>query len=116
MVKVALCRFQQSLGAFTMFVVEDTSKMGFYRHSFNHVFRRRYFGKYIGYEEHLLVENVQNLIVISKMQRKIQKKSFVSQIIVSELVALNILYKEDNNCHRRSMCKQTVLRFSIALT
>ena len=49
------------------------------------------------------------------MQRKIQKKSFVSEIIVSESVALNILYKEDNNCRGRSMCKQTVLRFRIAL-
>ena len=38
MVKVALRRFQQSLGPFAMFVVEDTSKTGFYRHLFNHLF------------------------------------------------------------------------------
>ena len=50
------------------------------------------------------------------MQRKIQKKSFLSQIIVSEKVALNSLYKEDKTCHRRSMSKQTVLKFCIALT
>ena len=50
------------------------------------------------------------------MQRKTAKKSFVSEIIVSELVVLNCLYKEDNTCHRQSMCKQTVLRFCIALT
>ena len=50
------------------------------------------------------------------MQRKIEKKSFVSEILVSELVALNCLYKEDNTCHRKSMCQQTVLRFCIALT
>ena len=30
------------------------------------------------------------------MQRKIQKKSFVSEIIVSESVALNCLYEEGN--------------------
>ena len=29
---------------------------------------------------------------ISEMQRKIEKKSFVSEIMVSELVALNFLY------------------------
>ena len=38
------------------------------------------------------------------MQRKIEKMSFVSEIIVSELVALNFLYKEENTCHRQSMC------------
>ena len=41
---------------------------------------------------------------ISKMQREIEKESFVSEIIVSELVALNCLYKEGNTCHRQSMC------------
>ena len=37
------------------------------------------------------------------MQRKIEKKSFVSEILVSELVALNWLYKEDNTSIRQSM-------------
>ena len=50
------------------------------------------------------------------MQRKSQKKTFVSQLIVSELVELNCLYKEENTCHRQSMCELTVLRFCIALT
>ena len=103
MVKVALCRFQQSLGPFAMFVVEDTSKMGFYMHSFNDVFRTRKFCKYIGYEDHLFVQNVQNFMQISKMQRIIQQKTFISEIIVSELVALNCLYKEENISHRQSM-------------
>ena len=38
------------------------------------------------------------------MQRKIEKKSFVSETIVSEFIALNRLHKEDNTCHRQSMC------------
>ena len=38
------------------------------------------------------------------MQGKNEKKSFVSEIIVSELVALNCLYEEENTCHRQSMC------------
>ena len=37
------------------------------------------------------------------MQTKIQKKSFVIQIIVSELVALSFLYKEENISHGQSM-------------
>ena len=37
------------------------------------------------------------------MQRKIEEKSFVSETIVSELVALNFLYKEENTSHRQSM-------------
>ena len=37
------------------------------------------------------------------MQGKIEKKSFGSEILVSELVALNCLYKEDNTSHRQSM-------------
>ena len=50
------------------------------------------------------------------MQRKIRKKSLVSEIIVSELVALNFLYKEENTSHRQSMSELTVLRICRALT
>ena len=50
------------------------------------------------------MKNVQNLMYIPKMQREIEKKPFVSEIIVSELVALNCLYKEENTCHRQSVC------------
>ena len=50
------------------------------------------------------------------MQRKINKKPFVFEIIVSGLLALNCLYKEENTCHRQSMCTETVLRVFIALT
>ena len=58
----------------------------------------------MGYEDHLFVENIQNLMWISEMQRKIQKKSFVSEILISELVVLNCFYKEANTCHCQSMC------------
>ena len=37
------------------------------------------------------------------MQRKIEKKAFISEIIALELVALNFLYKEENTSHRQSM-------------
>ena len=50
------------------------------------------------------------------MQQKIQKKFFLFETIVSELVTLNCLYKEENTCHRHSVCWETVLRFSMSLT
>ena len=53
---------------------------------------------------------------ISKMQRKIEKNSFISEIIISELIALNFLYKEENTSHRQSMSELTVLRICRALT
>ena len=37
------------------------------------------------------------------MQKKIDKKSFVSELIVCEWVALNFLYKEENTSHRQPM-------------
>ena len=37
------------------------------------------------------------------MERKAEKKSVVSEKMVSELVALNCLYKEENTCHRQTM-------------
>ena len=37
------------------------------------------------------------------MQTKIEKMSFISEKIVSELVALNFLYKEENTSQRQSM-------------
>ena len=37
------------------------------------------------------------------MQKKIQKKVLVSEIIASEMAALNGLYYEGNTCHGKSM-------------
>ena len=50
------------------------------------------------------------------MHKKIAKKFFVFEIIASELVTLNCLYKEENTWHRHSVCWETVLRFSMSLT
>ena len=46
----------------------------------------------MGYESHPFFENVQNLMQISEMEEKIQEMSFLSEIIVSEFVALIYLY------------------------
>ena len=45
----------------------------------------------MGYEGDLFFENGKNLMYISKMRIKIEKKTFASEIIVSELVVLNCL-------------------------
>ena len=37
------------------------------------------------------------------MQKKIQKKFLVSEIIASEMGAVNCLYCEGNTCHGKSM-------------
>ena len=38
------------------------------------------------------------------MQKKIEEKFFVFEIIERELVALIILYQEENTCQRDWMC------------
>ena len=37
------------------------------------------------------------------MQKKIEKKLLVSEIIASEVAAVNCLYYEGNTCHGKSM-------------
>ena len=37
------------------------------------------------------------------MQKKIQKKFLVPEIIASEMAALNCLFYEGNTCHGKSM-------------
>ena len=38
------------------------------------------------------------------MTKKLEKKFFVFEKITSELVALNCCSKEENSCHRHSVC------------
>ena len=44
------------------------------------------------YERHLFLKNLQALFHISKIQKKIEKKFFISETIASELVSLNCPY------------------------
>ena len=76
MVKVALSRFQLSLGPFLMFFLEGTSKTGFYRHWSNRFFRRPYFGKYIFYESDLFFWKISKLNVDFKNAEKNWEKVF----------------------------------------
>ena len=52
---------------------------------------------------------------ISEMRKKIQKKSFVFEMLAFEIVAVNSGYCCRNTCHRQLMRLQTVLRFHIRL-
>ena len=47
------------------------------------------------------------------MQRKIEKKFLVTEIIASEMAAVNSLYYEGNTCHGQSMPIETDLRLCI---
>ena len=49
------------------------------------------------------------------MQKKIQKKFLVPDIITSEMAAVNCLYYEGNTCHGWSMRKHTALRHCISV-
>ena len=49
------------------------------------------------------------------MQRKIEKKFLLSEIIVSDMAAVNCLSYEGNTCHRQSMPQETVLRLCITV-
>ena len=49
------------------------------------------------------------------MQKKIEKKFLVSQIIASEMAAVNCLYYEGNACHNKSMRSENVLRLCISV-
>ena len=49
------------------------------------------------------------------MQKKTQQKFLVSQIIASEMAAVNCLYYEGNACHNKSMRSETVLRLSMSV-
>ena len=75
-----------------MLPVKGSLETGLIGHISSHVFRSAEFWKEISYEGHPFFENVGNLMKISKMQEKIDKKLFVFEIIALELVALNSLY------------------------
>ena len=49
------------------------------------------------------------------MQKKIEKKFLVSQIIASEMAPVNCLYYEGNACHNKSMRSESVLRLCMSV-
>ena len=49
------------------------------------------------------------------MQKKVEKKFLVSEIMASEMAAVNFLYYEGYTCHSQSMPEETVLRLCISV-
>ena len=84
--------FEISSGTFTMLFAKRSSKTGLFRHLSNHVLRVCNFENTKAIKLIFFLQNVQNFSKTSKKQQKIPKKFFVSEIIPSELVSLNILY------------------------
>ena len=94
---------EQCLHPFAMLSVEEAPETRLFSHISKVVFPSPKIRKNISNEGHPFLENVKNLIKILKMQKKIEKKFFVFEIIASELIALNCLYMGDNACYRQSM-------------
>ena len=65
-----LCRFQQCLGPFTMFLFQGSSERGLFKHLPNHVFCSPYFKKYISYEGRLFFKMFQ---ISSRFQKSSEK-------------------------------------------
>ena len=49
------------------------------------------------------------------MQQKIEKKFFVSEIIVCGMVSFSCLYEEEGTFHRQPMCQQAVPRYFLTI-
>ena len=97
-------RFEQCLGTFTVLLVEESSKTGFFTDLSNHVLGVRNIGNTKTMRVNLFFRNIQNFIYISKMQQKNEKKFRASQITASELLSLNCPYEELDTFHRHSVC------------
>ena len=109
MIKQPSCIFKQCLGPFNMFTVKGYSETGLFRHLCNLVVFN--FRIHISYEGHLVFENVENVMQIWEMQKKIEKNLFVSLIIAFQLIAIHFLNYKENTCQQQSMCLQAVFRF-----
>ena len=71
---------------------EGYCETALFRYLSNRLFASSQFRKNMSYEGQLFFENVHNLMEMSEVPKKIQKKPFGFEIICSELVALNCLY------------------------
>ena len=76
-----------------MLLIDGSSKTGLFRHFPKHVLGVHNMGNTKIYDGHFFffLQNVQDLIQISKIQQKNEKKIFVSEIIASQFGSLNFL-------------------------
>ena len=69
-----------------MLLVEGYCETVLFRYLSNGLYASLSLRKYISYEGQVFLKNVQNLIYISKLHKKIEKKILISKIISSEFV------------------------------
>ena len=95
MIKMLSLRLNQFFGPLTMSPVERSSQTVVFRHLSKHVFRGRYFRKYISYEGHLFLKMFDKM-QIRKTQKKLQKKifSFWDKSIWIVCIHLSLLLRE----------------------
>ena len=79
--------FQHCLEPVNTFSIEWFSEARPFRRLSNILFPSILLWKYLGYDTHLFFQNVLNLMHISEVQGKMQKKSFVFDIIALQVVA-----------------------------
>ena len=116
MVKVHSLGSEECFDAFTMLLLEGSTQTGLFRH-----FVTKFFGvrKFKNGSPVKVIFFFWKILKIEprfpKCNKEMRKCFFVSQIISSEDVTINCLYKGENTCSRQLMSWQTVLRFYISL-
>ena len=102
--KLLSFRLEQCFGPFTMLFFAENSETGLFR-----IYLITFLGvgkvkntSAIRFIFSLKIFKIESRL--SKCAKRIGKKCFVSEIIASEDVAINCQYKEQNTCHRQSMC------------
>ena len=98
-----------------MLIVKGVSQMVFFRDWSNRVFHSLYFPKESRYGDHLVFQNVHNLIEITEIAQKNRKRLLVLKIIAFESGTTNLQNLEQDNCHWQSICYETPLRFNRSL-
>ena len=92
-VKVLSLSFKQCFGPFTMSLVEGSPETGLYRHLSKLVFQSPSVQKYISYEGHPFFENgSKSNKNLQNAKEKLRNDFFLFEILVSENIAINILY------------------------
>ena len=92
MTKLLPCRFQKCFGTFNMFTVHYCFGEGLFRHLSNTPFAVYNFVNPSPMKFIFFFQNVQNLMQISEIEKKIEKAYSIYVIIVFELVALNTYF------------------------
>ena len=92
MINVMSYGYEKCLDRFAILLVESSSETGHFRHLSDYVFGVRNFENTKAMRVIFFFQTVKIPARVQESSRKIEKKSFLSEIIASELVRLNCLY------------------------